>query len=555
MPFDHHQVTQVTPTCASDDNQTLRLVSGPTAVSGTAAGIPLGVLAPGTAVRYSCEFEALKDGAVQITASGTGNGLDPITQFARTVAPPRTITKVIACAACEMDPPAIAATVLDPVSGNAASLVNGWYNEDVVVRLTAVDSGVGVTRVFYRIIRGVQSGPLVTVSAPANANTFSVDIPVMANGPTSLLFWAEDENGTTSPINTQCQPVELPGCTADLDLFLDSEDPAVIFDFSGQGPNPAGWFKQPISVPYRVFDTFSGVDTQSGSPSPIQFTTEGTGQFAEVHAQDIAGNVTNATTMSGAYGGPGPINIDFTAPTVTVDTPGGLYQGSVAVNLMARDNLSGVQIVRYGLSGAVLQGHQTYTGMPITIATPGITRIEIFAMDAAGNATDADPTMPGSQLMTVTYDINGAPKAFPDTAVVDEDSFVDIDVLANDIDANYDTLTAHAPPGRRGAADHGQRTDTAPLHATGELLRAGLVHLHGRRRPRRDGGRRGNDYRAARERSARRHALQRLDQRRRDLQRHGDGSRRGWADGLHLRARRRSGGRSADAQSERHLQL
>ncbi|MEW6320219.1 MAG: Ig-like domain-containing protein [Acidobacteriota bacterium] len=432
VPAQKFNVISVVPTCQPVNGSPVSGSNVPAALAGSPA-FPIPVLAPGEAARYACSYTVNGDGALEFELGATGN--PDAQQQPQTAAPAVTVSRTVACEGCETDPPTVSAAV----SGTPGA--NGWYTSGTVtITVEATDPPsvpgpeAGIRFVYYQFIEGAQSGPVMVVESATPVASLAVPVVVTVPGKTVLRYWAEDFFGNLS----HPTPAAAPTTT----VFVDPSPPSVTFAFD-RTPNQNGWYRAPVSASYTTADLHSGVDTTTGPASPVTFATDGAGQFFTVTATDFAGNVNNARSDNPALGGR-PVNLDQVPPTVTAtvtpNEPSGIYQGSAIVTLSATDGLSGVEKIRYGLSGAVLQGDTDYSG-PITIDTPGVTFVRFWAIDRAGNL---------SSQQTLPLDINGPPNANPDSAATNEDVAVDIDVLANDTDPNNDVLSASAPPPSQG---------------------------------------------------------------------------------------------------------
>jgi len=111
--------------------------------------------------------------------------------------------------------------------------------------------------------------------------------------------------------------------TKAVEVFGNSDQqPPTITGAPDRVPDVYGWYIDPVTVTFTCSDEGSGVAACS---EPVTLNTEGRDQSATGTAVDRSGN-TSTTTV-------GPIGIDFTAPTTTIDTP--------AVTLVARPVVNG----------------------------------------------------------------------------------------------------------------------------------------------------------------------------------------------------------------------
>ena len=95
------------------------------------------------------------------------------------------------------------------------------------------------------------------------------------------------------------------------------------------------------------------------------------------YGRDASGNI--GTTQTATY------TIDFTAPTITANPVGGIYNTTQTVTLTATDNFDPKPTIYYTLNGTTPTTSSTkYTG-PINIINPGTTILEFIGLDFAGN--------------------------------------------------------------------------------------------------------------------------------------------------------------------------
>jgi hypothetical protein len=161
-------------------------------------------------------------------------------------------------------------------------------------------------------------------------------------------------------------------------------------------PNAVGWNQTNTTVTLNATDTGSGVQfvryslsgaqtaptMNSSNPALVSIIAEGT-TTVTYSAVDNAGN--NETSKSFV------VNIDKTAPVTTSNaTPSpnaaGWNQTNTTVTLTATDSGSGVQSVRYSLSGAQTSGTVSSSNpASVSITMEGTTTVTYTAADTAGN--------------------------------------------------------------------------------------------------------------------------------------------------------------------------
>lgn len=147
---------------------------------------------------------------------------------------------------------------------------------------------------------------------------------------------------------------------------LDLTDP-VISGALGEGPNAAGWYRNPVPVTWTCNDDLSGV---ADCPDPVTLTEASPGPVAGT-VTDVAGNT--------ATGQVGPIKIDTTPPTVELtgvaDGATYLLGDAPTPTCTAMD------------AGSSLAGECTVTVTGETADGLGEFTVTAVARDVAGNST------------------------------------------------------------------------------------------------------------------------------------------------------------------------
>lgn len=202
----------------------------------------------------------------------------------------------------DMVPPTIMGEA-DP-AGNAA----GWNNTNVTVSFTCTDADSGVA----------------SCSAPTTLSMEGANQSV---------------TGTATDVAGNSASATVSG------ISIDKTAPSIAASRSA-GPNAAGWNNAAVTVSFACNDALSGVGSCSAAQT---LASEGMGQSASGTAMDVAGNTASVSE--------GPINIDMTAPTLSVAGGGVFYvDENVNATCMATDALSGVASTTCGsVSGAAYQ--------------------------------------------------------------------------------------------------------------------------------------------------------------------------------------------------------
>jgi hypothetical protein len=156
-------------------------------------------------------------------------------------------------------------------------------------------------------------------------------------------------------------------------IGFDSTPPVITGTIKG-AVNANGWYNKDVTVHFEATDSVSGIDTVT---SDMTLRNEGADQSVKGTATDKAGN-SSSTNVSG-------VNIDKTAPALTIDTPQNfsVLQYGTALKFSASDSLSGIDSI---------VGHLTsWNGVSNIksgyIPKPGVYNITIEAKDLAGNLT------------------------------------------------------------------------------------------------------------------------------------------------------------------------
>jgi DNA-binding beta-propeller fold protein YncE len=202
---------------------------------------------------------------------------------------------------------------LSPATPNG---LNGWYQSDVTITLTATDNS-GSATVHY-LVDGVEQ----------QTASNSLVVTYNTEGTHQIGYFASDSAGNTEPIHN-------------FTLKLDKSDPTVTFDPPTTSPNANGWYNAPVTIPFTVGDAVSGIASVVPA-SPLVLNGEGSSTTQVVTANDNAGRSASAS--------PTPVKIDRTPPTITASatsrgnayTSGSWTSQDVIVTFSCVDTLSGV---------------------------------------------------------------------------------------------------------------------------------------------------------------------------------------------------------------------
>ena len=211
-----------------------------------------------------------------------------------------------------------------------AANANGWYNADVKVTYTCADA-------------------LSGVDACAAPQTFGEGANQTASG-------AVTDAAGNSDIVTDT------GINVDKTLPTITGAPTT-------SPNASGWYNGDVTIHWTCTDALSGVAT---CPPDTVISGSGSALTVSAAATDLAGNTTVGTSPV--------VDIDRVAPITTSDAPAGWQTADVIVHFTATDDLSGVAHTFFALNHG-----PTQSGSSVAITTEGMTLVESWSVDAAGN--------------------------------------------------------------------------------------------------------------------------------------------------------------------------
>jgi hypothetical protein len=215
-----------------------------------------------------------------------------------------------------------------------------WTNKDVTVTFNCVDN-----------------------PAPPNSGVASV------TGPQTVTT----EGANQSAAGTCTDGAGNSASTTFGGIRIDKTAPTLTFDSYLPAPNAFGWNNTDVVASYNASDALSGlVDPATGS---FIFSAEGINQSHAFSVQDKAGNAASST-VSG-------VNIDKTAPTVTITSPaqGAVYAylQAVTASYSCADTAGGAQ------SGVNTCAGTLANGASLNTASVGPASFTVNAADKAGN--------------------------------------------------------------------------------------------------------------------------------------------------------------------------
>ena len=257
---------------------------------------------------------------------------------------------------------------ISSIACNNTSCSTGWYAGTVLVSLSAVDAGSGVS-----VIRYTTNGSDPTTASTIYLGAFSV------LQTTTVKFRAWDNAGNVEPTNSQLIRIDTTPPTSSITCN----------DISCS----TGWYRATVKVTIASTDGGSGVAairyTTNGldptTTSPLYTVPFSVSQTTTVkyRAWDNLGNIESTKSQT--------IRLDSLAPTVAITSPtaGSTVTGNVKIDASATDGGSGVASVKFYVDG---QLDATVTALPYRDNwnskkfSKGQHTLTAVAVDAAGNA-------------------------------------------------------------------------------------------------------------------------------------------------------------------------
>ncbi len=391
----------------SSQSVTIKRDATPPTISGTAAPAPVdGWNNTDVTVSFTCSdnLSGVASCGPNVTLSGEGAGQSATGTVVDNAG--NSASATVSGINIDKTAPVITPTV-SGTSGN-----NGWYTSDVTVSFTCSDNLSGVVACPDPVTLGEGENQSVSKTiedlAGNSASVTVEDIDIDKTAPTisAAPTTPPNDNGwykTNVTIHFTCEDAlsGVASCPADITLGaiegnnlgasgtaydkagnsasasvsgikIDKTAPTASASAS-PGPNANGWNNTDVTVSFSGSDSLSGIDFCSAA---VVLSSEGAGQSASGTCTDKAGNVSASATASN-------INIDKTAPEVTVTgvSDGATYTlGAVpAAGCSTTDALSGVATVAsLSLTGGPVVGTFTATCSG--------------ALDYAGNSGSASVT-------------------------------------------------------------------------------------------------------------------------------------------------------------------
>ncbi|UCD37354.1 MAG: tandem-95 repeat protein [Fidelibacterota bacterium] len=320
---------------------------------------------------------------------------------------------------------ATVSVAIDPVNDPpVADDQSVFTNEDESVAITLTGSDMDGDQLIYSVISGPANGQLAG-TAPDLTYTPDADY----NGPDSFTFEASDnqasDEGTVSisvgafndpPVAVDDDAVTDEDTPVTVDVLANDSDPegdALSVSGVTQGVNGAVTLNSDGTVTYTPSADFNGTDSFGYTVSDGNGGTDDGAVMITVNAVNDA-----------------PVAVDDAA-TTQEDTP-------ITIDVLANDfdvdkDILSIQNVTQANGVVHINSDETLDYEP----TPNFSGIDEFYYTVVdGNGGQATATV----IVTVGSE-NDAPVAADDQAVTKEDTPVDIDVLANDIDYDGDPLT------------------------------------------------------------------------------------------------------------------
>ena len=346
--------------------------------------------------------------------------------------------------------PTTSASVTSGTLGN-----NGWYTSNPTVTITANDALSGVASIDW----STAPPAFTTVANSANANPFSTNVAITAEGNTTVTYNAVDIAGNRSANASIAVKVDRTppafSCTADLTKWYGANQSATctatdttsglaspasfvlsttvaagtetasaltntaqLCDVAGNcrtagpltfkidlkaptvactPPSTTPWYSTNVSVPCTALDGGSGLAPTS--PSPFTLATSVAAGSATQTAITSSKTVTDVVGNSVVAGPYSPYKVDLSAPTITITTP--------AVNAIY--GLGAVVTPVFNcadLGSGIAVGSCTGSSATLDTSALGTRTFTVTAVDVAGNRTTLSRSYIVGYNICLQYDPN-----------------------------------------------------------------------------------------------------------------------------------------------------
>ena len=265
------------------------------------------------------------------------------------------------------------------ITVTSGTLSNGWYTNDVTLRITGgMDSGSGMKDVSYTI-----SGASTVAETRINSgNTFKIS----NEGIHTITAYTYDNLGYKSVAATQTIKIDKTAPNAPTinvtsgTLSGEWYTTDVTLKVTGGADSISGM----KNVSYTISGASTVSETRINSGNTFKISNEGTHTIT-AYTYDNAGNKSVSSVKT--------IKIDKKAPNapsviVTSGTAGehGWYKSGVTLKITGgNDNLSGINNVSYSISGSsTVSEKEINSGSTFNIGTEGIHHVKAYTYDKAG---------------------------------------------------------------------------------------------------------------------------------------------------------------------------